>query len=122
MLHGNSANRTTLVVRCPIPSSRTNHTVGTDRVSVLARPAPTAPFRWSSSNAHDHTSQGRTREAIPPGTVLPIPALSLAHSEVEPSNWRPRAWRLLPASSGSGPTLNNTHNSQLSFVSSAYLR
>jgi len=89
---------------------------------VLNSTKPTAPFRWSSSNAHDHTSQGRTREAIPPGTVLPIPALSLAHSEVEPSNWRPRAWRLLPASSGSGPTLNNTHNSQLSFVSSAYLR
>src|ERR1700746_1313984 len=85
-------------------------------------PSPRAPFLWSSSNAHDHTSQGRTREAIPPGTVLPIPALSLAHGEVEPSNWRPRAWRLLPASSGSGPTMNNTHNSQLYFVSTEDLR
>src|SRR5215472_11606023 len=85
-------------------------------------PSPHAPFRWSSSNDHDHTSQGRTRKAVPPRTVLPIPALSLAHGEVEPSNWRPRAWRLLPASSESGPTMNNTHNSQLRFVSSEDLR
>src|SRR5215472_5852398 len=85
-------------------------------------PSPHAPFRWSSSNAHDHTSQGRTREAIPPGTVLPTPALSLAHGEVEPSNRRPRTWWLLPASSRSGPTMNNTHNSQLCFVSSEDLR
>src|SRR5215831_11308024 len=51
-----------------------------------------------------------------PERFCPFP-LSLAHGKVEPSNLRPRAWRLLPASSGSGPTMNNTHNSQLCFSS-----